>query len=217
LPSGTESKPFLIIRGQTAKFTKQAIALEALLFIKSSYPATDAELVSKEFAKEIFTRKDWSIQEVKNFFRFIKDNAHVKEFKVLGNFIGLMNLMGFIILYEQKRSEARESKHQSYKNLEPTTPLPVPKEHIEKILKTVKSAMVKPVYTGKPPVIHNAFDPIKSEPDFITFQELITYSTYEEKAQWRKTIYAFDSIDEKEMERREKLLTLLPKPETEIK
>lgn len=209
LQLGTESK-FLTIKGEeNERAIKQAIAFEAFLFIKSSYPSTDAELVSKEFAKEIFTRKDWNLEEVKSFFRFVKDRANEKEYKILGNFIGLMQLMGFIILYEEHRSDARESKHQAFKNKESIQPLPVPKEYIEKILRNI-NGKEKPqsneiiARENKP-----HFDPIVNRAHFLQFVELIKEFNKEEKEKWRKSIVNFESIDEIEMQRKEEILKLL--------
>lgn len=217
MPTGTEIKPFLNIRegSQTEKFAKRAIALHALVFIKASYPATDAELVSKEFAKEIYGRKDWSLQEVKNFIRFIKDNADKKEFQIIGNSIGLMQIMKFLIIYEQQRSENRESKHQYHKSTELNSPLPIPKEQYQKLINTIKSAKKKVEYTGKQSMTFNAFDPIKFEEHFEQFKELITDMSRDEKKEWINSIYGYDSIEKTEMERREKLLSILKnKPRT---
>lgn len=207
--SGTESK-FLTIRGEeNERAVKQAIAMEAVVFIKSSYPATDAELVSKEFAKEIFTRKDWNLEEVKAFFRFVKDRANEKEFKILGNYIGLMHLMGFIILYEEHRSEARESRHQAYKNEESTQPLPVPKEYIEKILRTI-NGKEKPQSNEIITREHKpAFDPVINAEHFELFKAIIPEGTTEDKKKWKASIADFYSISDEEMNRKKELIELL--------
>lgn len=205
-----EGNSFLTIKGEeNERAIKQAIALEALLFINLSYPSTNAELISKELAKELFDRKNWKLQDVKEFFRFIKDNATKKEFQVIGNSIGMMHFMRFIILYEEKKSEERESRYQVHKNAESAQPLPVPKEWIEKILKTIKSNTKKVEYNGKAGVIENAFNPITNEEHFKVLTTLIPEFNTEEKEESRKKIEKLNPSTESEVNRMTELLKLL--------
>lgn len=217
LQLGTESSIAEIIRSSAPTFhklknegeelnVKKLIALEIEQFIKTSFPATDSVMVSKEFAKDLFERKDWKIADIRMFIKFVKDNAAREEFTVLGNSIGLLTLLKFVGYYENERSAERENHAQRYKESEPTETVPATKEYVEKILNKIKEATPKSAPSA---VIHHAFDPIKDRGHFLQFVELVKEFSSEEKEKWHKSIVNFESIDEIEMQRKETILNLL--------
>jgi len=217
LQVGTENSIEEIVRSKAPTFltfqnkgigleVKKLIAMETLVFIKASYPTTDAELVSKEFAKEIFERKDWKVADIRMFFTFIKQSAEKEEFKVLGNSIGLMTLLKFVSYYEEQRSWAREQKMKEYKETENQPIAENMKEWIDKVLKTVSDNTPKIHYNTQP---LKMFDPVQFEADFILFKSEIENLNNEQKKAFKNSIYNVNTIVPQEMERREKLLNLL--------
>lgn len=187
-------------------------------FIQNNFPATPNPVsAANEFSTDIVQqRPDWKIPEIKIFINFIKSNISLDEVRTLGNMITPLKLHAFANEYEEERASAREKKFADHKIndnfLIDQAHEPHVKKYIDWIRETFEKAeeeMKKIVYTGKPPVIHNALNPVTSPEHFVQLTGLIPEFNSEEKKRWKEEIEKLNPATEPEVSRMTKLLELL--------
>lgn len=203
----------LILAGR--KEETQILIFEACRqFLDLNSPAENNKELAVQFAEDIIeTRPDWKIEDIKYLFKFIRQRQDIPELKLFGNKITGIRLMEMVVTYENYKSEGRErvvaetkindsfvNQKAENKNLQ---------KYLDKLKTTVESLSNKVVYTGKPPIIDNALNPVTSPDHFTQLTALIPEFNEEEKKSWKEQIEKLNPSTESEVNRMTQLLELL--------
>lgn len=87
----------------------KSIYLLTYEFIGANFPDTNNEAISEQFARDVLeVNATWSILDVVNFFKWIRQNQGDSRLKVYGNKINGLQLLEFSSYYNEKRAEIHE-------------------------------------------------------------------------------------------------------------
>lgn len=103
----TKSKPFCNV--QDERQLLQSVMKLTQRFISVNFPDVNAQDVSLQFAVDITeSRPDWSLLDILNLFKFIRQRQDLPENKIFGNKISPIKLMELTAVYEEHKAIARE-------------------------------------------------------------------------------------------------------------
>ena len=85
-------------------------------FLIAHFPDTNHVEVSRQFTMDIMEIKsDWKLQDIILMFKYVRQNQHIKELKVLGNKINALKLMEFANVYDDFRANERAKVYRDQK------------------------------------------------------------------------------------------------------
>lgn len=85
-------------------------------FLIANFPDTNHVEVSRQFTMDIMEIKsDWKLQDIILMFKYVRQNQHIKELKVLGNKINALKLMEFANVYDDFRANERAKVYREQK------------------------------------------------------------------------------------------------------
>lgn len=114
--------PFAIKFANVAKEKGVQATVMAMVQMWINYYGGDAAEMNKtEMALEVLQRKDWSLLDVVQFYRFVRDNATHKDLKIFGK-PSLHNFANHLGLYEQEKAAYREAERGKITAQEPQSP-----------------------------------------------------------------------------------------------
>ena len=113
----TKTIPFCNVAKDNERDLLQSIMKLTQRFIQVNFPEVNAQDVSLQFAVDIIElRPDWSLLDILNFFKFIRQRQDIPENKIFGNKISPLKLMELTAVYENNKSIAREQWHKAETN-----------------------------------------------------------------------------------------------------
>jgi len=111
-------------------------------FIKANYPDTNHIEVSQQFSNDILEIKtDWKLADIIIFFKYVRQNQHIKELKVMGNKINGLKLMEFANIYDDFRANERTKIFRENKTEKSNE---IPKTVMEQLMEIVTKIKNKP-------------------------------------------------------------------------
>lgn len=88
--------------------TMKIIDILTQRFVLENYPDSNHIEISRQFTLNILEVKtDWKIEDIILMFKFVFQNQHIKELKVMGNKINGLKLMEFANIYDDFRANER--------------------------------------------------------------------------------------------------------------
>jgi hypothetical protein len=88
--------------------TMKIIDILCQRFVLENYPDSNHIEISRQFTLNILEVKtDWKIEDIILMFKFVFQNQHIKELKVMGNKINGLKLMEFANIYDDFRANER--------------------------------------------------------------------------------------------------------------
>ena len=85
-------------------------------FLIGNFPDTNHIEVSRQFTMDVMeVKSDWKIQDIILMFKYVRQNQHIKELKVLGNKINALKLMEFANVYDDFRANERAKVYREQK------------------------------------------------------------------------------------------------------
>jgi hypothetical protein len=123
--------------------TMKIIDILCQRFVLENYPDSNHIEISRQFTLNILDVKtDWKIEDIILMFKFVFQNQHIKELKVMGNKINGLKLMEFANIYDDFRANERaqrcSGKFQSEKSNE------MPKTVMAQLMEIVTKIKNKP-------------------------------------------------------------------------
>ena len=113
--------------------TMKIIDILCQRFVLENYPDSNHVEVSKQFTLNILEVKtDWKIEDIILMFKFVFQNQHIKELKVMGNKINALKLMEFANIYDDFRANERAKVYRE-----------IPKEKSNEMPKTVMAQLME--------------------------------------------------------------------------
>jgi hypothetical protein len=111
----TNNKPFLNVPADRQGELLNSISILAQRFLQVNFPDVNAADVANQFAVDLIDmRCDWSLLDVLNFFKFIRQRQDLEETKIFGNAFKItpMVLNKLAAVYEDHKAIARTIWHQ---------------------------------------------------------------------------------------------------------
>jgi hypothetical protein len=113
--------------------TMKIIDILCQRFVLENYPDSNHIEISRQFTLNILEVKtDWKIEDIILMFKFVFQNQHIKELKVMGNKINGLKLMEFANIYDDFRANERAKVYRE-----------IPKEKSNEIPKTVMEQLME--------------------------------------------------------------------------
>lgn len=113
--------------------TMKIIDILCQRFVLENYPDSNHIEISRQFTLNILEVKtDWKIEDIILMFKFVFQNQHIKELKVMGNKINGLKLMEFANIYDDFRANERAKVYRE-----------IPKEKSNEMPKTVMAQLVE--------------------------------------------------------------------------
>jgi hypothetical protein len=86
-------------------------------FLMVNFPDSPIDLISSQFAQDIIAlRRDWNINDIIMFFKFIRTRQDLPELKTYGSKITAIKLIEFSHVYENERIDVKEEFLTNQKN-----------------------------------------------------------------------------------------------------
>ena len=124
--------------------TMKIIDILCQRFILDNFPDTNQIEVSKQFTLNILEVKtDWKVEDIILMFKYILQNQHIKELKVLGNKINALKLMEFANIYDDFRANERIK---IYKENKDDSFIENQKNTIDRLMEIVNNIKNKPKF-----------------------------------------------------------------------
>lgn len=87
-------------------------------FLMVNFPDTAIDMTASQFAQDIISlRRDWNLDDIVMFFKFIRQRQDIPELKTYGGKITAIKLIEFSGVYENERCEIKEQFLVNQKNL----------------------------------------------------------------------------------------------------
>jgi len=87
-------------------------------FLMVNFPDTVIDLTASQFAQDIIAlRRDWNLDDIIMFFKFIRQRQDIPELKTYGGKITAIKLLEFSNYYENERCELKEQFLNNQKNV----------------------------------------------------------------------------------------------------
>jgi hypothetical protein len=113
--------------------TMKIIDILCQRFVLENYPDSNHIEISRQFTLNILEVKtDWKIEDIILMFKFVFQNQHIKELKVMGNKINGLKLMEFANIYDDFRANERAKVYRE-----------IPKEKSNEMPKTVMAQLME--------------------------------------------------------------------------
>jgi hypothetical protein len=113
--------------------TMKIIDILCQRFVLENYPDSNHIEISRQFTLNILEVKtDWKIEDIILMFKFVFQNQHIKELKVMGNKINALKLMEFANIYDDFRANERAKVYRE-----------IPKEKSNEMPKTVMAQLME--------------------------------------------------------------------------
>jgi hypothetical protein len=113
--------------------TMKIIDILCQRFVLENYPDSNHIEISRQFTLNILDVKtDWKIEDIILMFKFVFQNQHIKELKVMGNKINGLKLMEFANIYDDFRANERAKVYRE-----------IPKEKSNEMPKTVMAQLME--------------------------------------------------------------------------
>jgi hypothetical protein len=113
--------------------TMKIIDILCQRFVLENYPDSNHIEISRQFTLNILEVKtDWKIEDIILMFKFVFQNQHIKELKVMGNKINALKLMEFANIYDDFRANERAKVYRE-----------IPKEKSNEMPKTVMEQLME--------------------------------------------------------------------------
>jgi hypothetical protein len=113
--------------------TMKIIDILCQRFVLENYPDSNHIEISRQFTLNILEVKtDWKIEDIILMFKFVFQNQHIKELKVMGNKINGLKLMEFANIYDDFRANERAKVYRE-----------IPKEKSNEMPKTVMEQLME--------------------------------------------------------------------------
>jgi hypothetical protein len=122
--------------------TMKIIDILCQRFILQNYPDSNHIEISRQFTLNIMEVKtDWKVEDIIVMFKFVIQNQHIKELKVMGNKINALKLMEFANIYDDFRANERAK---IYKEIPKAENSQMPKNVMDKLMEIVTKIKSKP-------------------------------------------------------------------------
>jgi hypothetical protein len=122
--------------------TMKIIDILCQRFVLENYPDSNHIEISRQFTLNILEVKtDWKIEDIILMFKFVFQNQHIKELKVMGNKINGLKLMEFANIYDDFRANERAKV---YREIPKAKSNEMPKTVMEQLMEIVTKIKNKP-------------------------------------------------------------------------
>jgi hypothetical protein len=122
--------------------TMKIIDILCQRFILQNYPDSNHIEISRQFTLNIMgVKTDWKVEDIIVMFKFVIQNQHIKELKVMGNKINALKLMEFANIYDDFRANERAK---IYKEIPKAENSQMPKNVMDKLMEIVTKIKSKP-------------------------------------------------------------------------
>jgi hypothetical protein len=122
--------------------TMKIIDILCQRFVLENYPDSNHIEISRQFTLNILDVKtDWKIEDIILMFKFVFQNQHIKELKVMGNKINALKLMEFANIYDDFRANERAKV---YREIPKAKSNEMPKTVMEQLMEIVTKIKNKP-------------------------------------------------------------------------
>lgn len=122
--------------------TMKIIDILCQRFILQNFPDSNHIEISRQFTLNIMEVKtDWKVEDIIVMFKFVIQNQHIKELKVMGNKINALKLMEFANIYDDFRANERAK---IYKEIPKAENSQMPKNVMDKLMEIVTKIKSKP-------------------------------------------------------------------------
>ena len=122
--------------------TMKIIDILCQRFILQNYPDSNHIEISRQFTLNIMgVKTDWKVEDIILMFKFVIQNQHIKELKVMGNKINALKLMEFANIYDDHRANERAK---IYKEIPKAENSEMPKKVMDKLMEIVTKIKSKP-------------------------------------------------------------------------
>jgi hypothetical protein len=122
--------------------TMKIIDILCQRFVLENYPDSNHIEISRQFTLNILDVKtDWKIEDIILMFKFVFQNQHIKELKVMGNKINGLKLMEFANIYDDFRANERAKV---YREIPKAKSNEMPKTVMEQLMEIVTKIKNKP-------------------------------------------------------------------------